>query len=104
MRGYRYPSTFAQKGVSRGRNLATEGVLAFSTTTVMQIWRLSPTKSGSVRPRHKLSSPGQFTLLPSMLCAKCVLGPRTQIHANASALCCSGDPAARPDVDLIIAR
>ncbi|KAI8506649.1 hypothetical protein Bbelb_160760 [Branchiostoma belcheri] len=34
---------------------------------------------------------GQFTLLPSMLCAKCVLGPRTQIHANASALCCSGD-------------
>ncbi|KAI8500067.1 hypothetical protein Bbelb_223840 [Branchiostoma belcheri] len=30
MRVYRYPSTFAQKGVSRGRNLATEGVLAFS--------------------------------------------------------------------------
>ncbi|KAI8481004.1 hypothetical protein Bbelb_412440 [Branchiostoma belcheri] len=78
MRVYRYPSTFAQKGVSRGRNLATEGVLAFSTDTNSR-----PQDSSLCYPacfaQNAFSAPGHKYTLMLPHCVALGTPPRAQM-------------------------
>ncbi|KAI8514743.1 hypothetical protein Bbelb_073340 [Branchiostoma belcheri] len=82
MRVYRYPSTFAQKGVSRGRNLATEGVLAFSARATNSRPQDSSLCYPACFAQNAFSAPGHKYTLMLPHCVALGTPPRAQINKD----------------------